>query len=273
MRILVTGATSGLGLATVKRLSDQGHEIIMASRNMDKLRQLQAQLSHKYGNTIDIMYLDLSSFDSIMTFSKGFLAKYKSLDVLVNNAGVFSDSRAYTEEGYELTLGVNLIGTFLLTKKLLPCIKEGSNGRIVNVGSKAGLHGKLYLKEDVFKKHPHGFRAYSASKLGLLWMTHYLADTNKDFDICVNCIHPGSVQTSIWQGKSLLMKLVGPIMKKKSSKAEDACSIIVDVISGYKYDGKTGLFIEESGIIDDQMHLDGMQELMVYLEELVRGYL
>lgn len=272
MRILITGATSGIGLATLKRLY-KDHQIIMAVRNMDLGKKIKKDLA----GDIDLMYLDLSSFESIIAFHKSLTNKYAYIDVLINNAGVFSDKRILTKEGYELTLGVNYLGQYLLTKLLVNTLKVCDYSRIINVSSKAGLHGKLHLKKDLMKNHPHGFRAYSASKKAQLMMTLYFADQLKDYNIAVNAVHPGSVATNIWKGQSLLMRLLGPINRIRYDKAEKACQVIIDLIEKEDVKYKTGR-LYEAGLksIPLPNHIKdpkSIENLVLYTEDIIRPYI
>lgn len=276
-RVLITGTTSGLGKETALALAKEGHHIVMACRNMDKARALKESITSTTSNTnIDVMYLDLSSFESIMAFSKSFYDKYAYLDVLINNAGVFSDKHAYTEEGFEMTMGVNFVGQYFLTRLLIGALKIAHNASIINISSKAGFYGKLQIKPDVFKTHPHGFKAYSNSKQAQLMFTIYYAEQLKDLNISVNAVHPGSVATNIWTGKSLLMKIIGPINQKRYDRPEDACKTAV-YLAGTNDLNETGKLFEKIDQImtyPDRVNDENkIQELMVYTDELIRPYI
>lgn len=277
-RILITGATSGLGRATATCLAEQGHHVIMACRNMDKARRLKTSLVKRTKNEkIEVMYLDLASFESILAFSKVFHDKYAYLDVLINNAGVFSDKKAYTTEGFELTMGVNLIGQYLLTRLLIDTLKMAGTARIVNVGSKAGFYGRCHIKPDIFKTYPHGFRAYAASKAAQIMLIHYYSQQLKDLGIYINGVHPGKVATNMWCGKSLLMRFLGPINKRRYDPPERACQTIVHVAVSEALSKATGMMFEK---LDQELkipqHLrdeNRIQELVNYMEDLIRAYI
>ncbi len=111
---VVTGANSGIGFETTKELAIQGYYVVMVCRNLNKAANSAQIITEETGAAVDIMQADLASFSSIRNFAQKYVDKYDRLDILVNNAGLFSESRRQTEEGYELTMGVNFLGTYLL---------------------------------------------------------------------------------------------------------------------------------------------------------------
>ncbi len=224
---VVTGANSGIGFVTAQELALQGFNVIMVCRNMEKARFSAEIIKKKTGADINIMQADLASFDSIRTFAKNYSDRYDSLDILFNNAGLFSDTRSRTEDGFELNMGVNYLGTYMLTRLLLPTMIKTKKSRIINIVSGAGFYGKINLDHPFHG--PHGFRGYSASKLAEIWFTISLAEELWDKSILVNAVSPGRAATNIWNGKSLLMKIVRPIMLS-TAKSANECA-------------KTGLYV------------------------------
>ena len=130
---IVTGANSGMGLATVEALSDKGVTVIMLCRNEERGKAAMDQLMEKKDRKLDLMLCDLGDYDSIRSFVKAVKEKCPRIDILVNNAGFISLDRQETKEGLEMQFGINHIGHFLLTTLLLDRMVPGS--RIVNVAS------------------------------------------------------------------------------------------------------------------------------------------
>ena len=186
---VVTGANSGIGLVTAMELAVRGFNVIMVCRNLEKARLSAEIIKQETGADVNIMQADLASFASIRTFAKSYLERYDRLDILINNAGLFSDSRQQTEDGFELTMGVNYLGPYLLTRLLLPALFTAEKSRIINIVSGAGFYGKINL-DDPFHG-PHGFRGYSASKLAQIWFTINLADELREKNILINGVSPG----------------------------------------------------------------------------------
>jgi NAD(P)-dependent dehydrogenase (short-subunit alcohol dehydrogenase family) len=272
--VLITGTTSGLGLETAKQLAAKNVHLVLAARNTSLAEKQAEDMMQESGNkNIEVMPLDLSSFRSIEAFASIFTDKFDSLDVLVNNAGVFCDTAKKTAEGFEMTMGVNFVGNYYLTKLLKETIKKGDSPRIVNVASKAGYYGKITVKEGFLKNHPHGFKAYSASKLAQIWMTIYLAEELQSDHVTVNAVHPGQVATGIWKGDSFLMKLVAPINKRRYASPKEACATSVYLASSEQVKEITGkLFENENQVMTYNARiLDRvkMNDLIAYTERVI----
>lgn len=196
---VVTGGNSGMGKATVAALADKGYIVVMAVRSTERGEAARKELlEEKPQRDIRVMQCDLGSMESVRNFTEEFKDNFSSLDVLVNNAGVITLGRRETVDGLEEQFGVNHIGHFLLTLRLLGCMKKGS--RIVNVASGAHKIGKIHFDDYNLSKGfkvLHVIRAYGQSKLANILFTRELAERLKDREITVNCCHPGAVATSI----------------------------------------------------------------------------
>lgn len=173
------------------------------------------------------MLCDLASFASIREFAAEFTAAYPVLDVLINNAGVMVFRRELTADGYELDLGVNHLGHFLLTLLLLDRLKAAAQGRIVVVASGAYKIGKLYLDDHTLSRGFTAAKAYGRSKLANILFTRELAERLKGTGVTVNCLHPGAVGTSIGVSRETgfghrLMKLVGVLFQTSEQGADTA---------------------------------------------------
>ena len=192
---IVTGANSGMGMATAAALSDMGATVVMLCRNEERGRKAYNILSKKSNRKLELMLCDLGDIDSIKAFAAAFKTKYDKLDILVNNAGFISLDRQITTDGFERQFGVNHIGHFLLTMKLVDIIPKG--GRIVNVASGAHKVGKIHFEDINLTRHFNVIKAYAQSKLANVLFTRELARRIKNKGIIVNCCHPGAVATNI----------------------------------------------------------------------------
>lgn len=192
---IVTGANSGMGMATTAALADMGATVIMLCRNEKRGKEALDKLMEKSERKLDLMLCDLGDFSSIKDFTDTFRGKYKSLDILVNNAGFISLDRQITKDGLERQFGVNHIGHFLLTMRLVDLFFSG--GRIVNVASGAHKTGNIHFDDINLTKHFNVIKAYSQSKLANVLFTRELAKRLKSKGITVNCCHPGAVATNI----------------------------------------------------------------------------
>ena len=192
---IVTGANSGMGMATVRALSDMGAKVIMLCRSEKRGTEALEKLSSEKYRDLELILCDLGNYDSIRAFANFVRRGYDHIDILVNNAGFISLDRQETGEGLERQFGINHIGHFLLTMSLLDLMGEG--GRIVNVASGAHKTGKIHFDDINLTKGFNVIKAYSQSKLANVLFTRELARRVKDRGITVNCCHPGAVVTNI----------------------------------------------------------------------------
>lgn len=204
--ILITGANDGIGRATAERLAGFGAHLVLACRDEVKAQLAAQAITKATGNhNIDTLPLDLADFSSIRAAADEFLAEHPKLDVLINNAGCYTDSLELTEDGYELQFGVNHLGHFLLTMALMPalrCCRLCS--RVINVSS--ALHKKGGLDFGSFEgehgsKAYNGSKYYSQSKLANVLFTMEL-DRRFGEELTTNCLHPGVVGTRLANKKA-----------------------------------------------------------------------
>ena len=192
---IVTGANSGMGMATAKALLDEGATVVMLCRSEKRGKEAYEKLISDGNSRTYLILADLGDYDSIRQFARKFKESFDRLDILVNNAGFISLDRQETKEGLERQFGINHIGHFLLTTELLDVMGEGS--RIVNVASGAHKTGKIHFDDINLTKGFNVVKAYSQSKLANVLFTRELARRVKDRGITVNCCHPGAVATNI----------------------------------------------------------------------------
>lgn len=159
-RIIVTGATNGVGLGTTQALVKAGAHVILAVRNTE----LGAQRAAEMGGSTSVMKLDLADLSSVRAFP-GLIDG--DVDILINNAGTLTERRTDTVDGFEMTLGTNLLGPFALTNLLLPRVRS----HIINVGSDAHRSATLRLDDMHLRNHKWTtIGAYARSKLAvMLW--------------------------------------------------------------------------------------------------------
>ena len=188
--ILVTGSTDGIGLETVKILISHGHTVLLHGRNPSRLEQVAETLSAlPGGERIESYVADLSRMADVEALAKAVAEKHTRLDVLINNAGVYSTPNPVTQDGLEVRFAVNTIAPYLLTQRLLPLF--GTSGRVVNVSSAAqspvdpeALAGRIRLSDGA---------AYAQSKLALTMWSRHLALSLKDDGPAIIAVNPGSL--------------------------------------------------------------------------------
>lgn len=226
--ILLTGATSGIGLETARSLARQGATLILACRNLEKAYRVCASLLRESGNPrISVTPLDVASLRSVRRCIAEVRERHPRLDVLINNAGAFFLQRQETEDGFERTMATNYFGPFLLTAGLIPLLVQSPGARIVNVSSDAYRYGRLDLNDLQLTRHYDGFRAYATSKLAVQLWTQELAERLRGSGVTANSLHPGHVATNIWQlwprptwPQKLLQRLITAVMVSPAAGAE-----------------------------------------------------
>ena len=185
--ILITGATDGIGLTTAKLLSKQGHTVLLHGRNVEKLEAAAAQIPNHGGTYV----ADLSSFSATERLAETIKANVGSLDVLVNNAGVFRVPQPKTAGHLDVRFVVNTLTPLQLTEALLPLL--GTTGRVVNLSSAAQAPVDIGALEGQFFLDDMG--AYAQSKLGIAIWTRELAREMPDGPVFI-AVNPGSLLAS-----------------------------------------------------------------------------
>lgn len=208
--IVVTGANSGIGFETALYFTQQGAEVVMACRNMDKAEKARSEiLSQVPEGNIVAMKLDVSDLSSVKSFGQQFASRYTRLDILVNNAGIVAVPLTRNEAGHELQLATNYLGAFALTGILLPVLSGDIPARVVNVGSLAHRLGKLDPDELNWQSTPyHQWKAYANSKLAMMSYTLELDRRLRKTGSNVKALgaHPGFANTNIHQNSPALQR-------------------------------------------------------------------
>jgi len=195
-RILITGATDGIGYHTAEKLARFGADLWLVGRNPEKTRSVVEKFRSQYANQeILSSVFDLSLPSQVARLAEEVSARWNRLDVLLNNVGAFFAKKTMTCEGHESTFALNHLSYFLLTHKLLPLLKNSPAARIINTASQAHVGVDLDFENLQGEKSYNGWNAYQMSKLENILFTYELADRLQGTKITVNALHPGFVAT------------------------------------------------------------------------------
>ena len=181
-------------------LAGKNAQVILTTRSLDKGEAAAHSIREKYPQAeVAVMELDLADLKSVRNFAQAFLAKYKRLDILINNAGVMALPQRKTVDGFEMQFGTNHLGHFALTGLLLPILKTTPNARIVTVSSGAHVRGDIHFDDLQWEKKYAPWGAYAQSKLANLLFAYelqrQLSATGSSL-ISVGC-HPGYAATNL----------------------------------------------------------------------------
>ncbi|MDH3651741.1 MAG: SDR family oxidoreductase [Saprospiraceae bacterium] len=196
--IVITGATSGLGLASAKSLANQTDHLILLATDLNKAEEAKQEvISAGARAQVECYAADLGNQKEIREVARKIRHDYPVIDVLINNAGVWYSERMLTEDGIEEVFAVNHLAYFLLTHLLYPSMALSEDGRIINVGSDSHFKGQMHFDDLSLESHYHGLRSYAQSKLANLLFTYELDRRKPGPNVVVNCVQPGLVQTDI----------------------------------------------------------------------------
>ncbi len=237
--VLITGATSGIGLAAAKTIAARGANIGVIARNQKKAEEISIQLKKQSSKPIkvDIFIADLSSQLSIRRVAQQILEKCPQIDILVNNAGALFDTLQKTEDGVEMTWALNHLAPFLLTSLLLDRLKESDSARVINTTS----HGHKMVKkgfnfDNVNAEHLYtGVKKlmggptlrYAQTKLANILFTSELARRLEGTNITVHCFDPGLVASNFNQNNGRMAKATMAVMKLFSRTSEEGADTLI----------------------------------------------
>ncbi len=189
--VVVTGASSGIGLASAEAFARQGALVALFARSRETLEAIVA----RHGAGMLAVAGDIAVPEDIERLFAEVETRFGDCDVLVNCAGMIDPKPllATTAEAWDRMFGVNMRGTFLAARRALPGMVARGGGTIVNVASISGVPGP--------RKFP-GFASYNASKAAVIAFTEALAVETKDHGVRVNCVSPGAVDTPMWAAAS-----------------------------------------------------------------------
>lgn len=226
-RVLITGATSGIGRAAAAELARRGAQVTITARDETKGNAAAAAIRAETGVEVQVGLLDLSRLDSVRGFAADYARTHDRLDVLVNNAGTMTGRRMQTPDGLEWTFGVNHVGPFLLTRLLSDLLVASAPSRVISVSSEVHRSAKqgLDMADLQMTRGWSAQKAYAASKLATILMTVELDRRLAGQGVTARAVHPGVVATNFGKGPEgrwamrVMMTALGPVLKKPADGA------------------------------------------------------
>lgn len=229
---LVTGANSGLGLESARALLVKGATVMLACRSLAKAEQARQELltgstaTAVCADRLDVLELDLADLQSVARAADQVAARHSRLDGLLNNAGVMAPPRTLTRQGFELQFGVNHLGHFALTQRLLPLLLASASPRVVQVTSGAQYFGQLDFDDLQGERRYDRWKAYGQSKLANVVLAQELQRRYPQLRSAA--AHPGLARTNLQptsvaangsQLERLAYRLMGPLFQSAAQGA------------------------------------------------------
>jgi NAD(P)-dependent dehydrogenase (short-subunit alcohol dehydrogenase family) len=239
---LVTGANSGMGIATARELARMGAEVILACRSTQRGEAAANEIIQTTGQTgVIVMEVDLASPASVRAVAHTVHERFPKLDVLVNNAAASLRVREVTPDGFERHWATNVLGPHLLTTLLLPALAASGQGRIVTVSTVAA--GGLDLSDTQWERRPYrGVGAYRASKQATRMLTWALAERLRGTPVTANAASPGYVLTDLTRNVGGLLKVLVVLTSWRAQTPLEGADTTIWLAASPEVEGVTGKF-------------------------------
>ena len=257
---IVTGANSGVGLETARQLVRQGGHVVMACRRVDAGEGAATEFAGLKGS-YEVMKLDLAELQSVRDFVQDFCQNHERLDGLVCNAGaVFMGSEPeYTQDGFEVTIGVNYLSHFLLTELLLDLLKESAPSRmalvssVVHAGSPKS-RPRVHLDDLHYRERKYSaFGAYAEAKIADVLYAQELAQRLEATGVSVFSVHPGWARSNFGRGGNLLvrtaMAIMRPLTRGMSDSNEDSAQTSLHCMISDDAPTHSGAYFSQSSVL------------------------
>jgi retinol dehydrogenase 14 len=241
--VLVTGGSGGIGKATALRLAQMGASVSIIGRDAARTATAAREIGSAGGTPVNAFTADLSSQAEVRRVAVEVLARLPRLDVLVNNAGGYWNTRHTTVDGLERTFAVNQLAPFLLTSLLLERLTASIPARVVTVASNAEALGRIDFDDLQGEDRYSGARAYNQSKLANVLFTYELARRTTGTGVTANALHPGVVSTGFGASDpGRIQRLIVPFARPFMQRPDHGAATSVLLAADPAVEGTTGLF-------------------------------
>jgi len=243
-RVIVTGATSGIGRAIARALAAGGVAVGLVGRDIDRLAAVQAEIGPRAGGeNVRVFVADLTSLERVRELARDVAAVWPSLDGLVHSAAVYTRRRSETTDGLETMFATNVAAPFLLTNLLLPTL--GASGRIVVLSAPSTV--RLDFDDLQSERRFRSLTAFGATKAADLVLTFELARRVDGTGVTANAVHPGLVRSRLMREATAPLRWATWLVSRDPDRAAAA---IVPLVTSPAYAGRSGCFYRGGREID-----------------------
>jgi len=223
-RVVISGATSGIGYYTAKEYASHGANLLLINRNEEKSINLCEEIHQDFGVECEYKIADFARISDVQKVGYELLDSNLKIDVFIHNAGVFSTKKLFTEDDIELVFQVDYLGSFILNYILKDKLKAQDKTRIIFVNSEGHRFAIFGLRLDDLKWEDHnygGLRSYGAAKTAQLLSMIKFDEYFKDSGVTINAMHPGSVKTNMGENNGRTYRFFKHAFVDRSTKSPE----------------------------------------------------
>jgi retinol dehydrogenase 14 len=245
--VLVTGGSGGIGRATALGLAAMGAHLAITGRDRGRTQDAAREIRAAGRGQVDVFVADLSSQSQVRRLAGEVLQSLSRIDVLVNNAGGYWNTRHVTADGLERTFAINHLAPFLLTNLLLDRLKDSAPARVVTVSSNVQAIGRIDFEDLQGERSYSGARAYNQSKLANVLFTYELSRKLQATLVTANALHPGVVRTSFGaEDPGSVQRLLTPFMRPFMKAPDRGAATSIHLASAPDLERVTGRYFARS---------------------------
>ena len=239
---IITGASTGIGLETARGLAKKNFDLVLVSRNFEKLLGIKKSIESESQINCDVFSYDLSLMRSNFEFHNLISKKYTKVDVLVNNVGAIFMNKSTTDEGLDKTFALNHMSYFVLSNLFAESFESL---KIINVSSEAHRGITLRMNDLQNSQGYYGWHAYKRSKLANIYFTYEMNRKFIDKNLIVNCLHPGLVNSDFANNNSLPFKVMSSLIKYFGISTKEGASTSIYLASEPDLANISGLYFDK----------------------------
>ena len=228
--VVVTGATSGLGMEAARQMATMGARVVIVGRNPDKTDRVRDELAAATGGDVDRAIADMGELDTVRALADDLAQRYPTIDALVHNAGALTAERTSNSDGVEVTVASQVLGPFLLTARLLPNLTQAAPGRVITVSS-GGMYatGLTVRRLEMLAGEYRGSEQYARAKRAQVTLNEMWAERVPAAATVFHAMHPGWADTpGVEASLPTFRTITGPLLRDLGQGADTMVWLVAD---------------------------------------------